>query len=181
MQQSSVIFANLLVGYLLFITLRGELPIYIQLLRGGGQQPAAGGGGGGNAITNGAASFLNNDWLNSFPTGSGDMSQYIPSLIQQESGGNPNVVSSTGAFGLTQILPSTAANPGFGVAPLASANPQDEINFTTSYLNAMESRYNDPAMALAAYNAGPGVVDNARSFGNLPSSVQQYVNNIMGR
>lgn len=36
MQQSNVIFANLLIAYLLFITLKGKLPIYITLLRGGG-------------------------------------------------------------------------------------------------------------------------------------------------
>lgn len=38
MQQSNVIFAYLLVAFILFISLRGELPTYITLLRGGGQQ-----------------------------------------------------------------------------------------------------------------------------------------------
>lgn len=41
MQQSSVIFAYLLIAYLLFITMRGELPDYITLLRGGGKQGGA--------------------------------------------------------------------------------------------------------------------------------------------
>ena len=59
MQQSSVIFANLIVAYLLFITMKGELPLYITLLRGGGQQAGGSGGdsggSGGNAGTFGSS------------------------------------------------------------------------------------------------------------------------------
>lgn len=40
MQQSNVIFANLLIAYVIFITMKGELPQYIDLLRGGGQVAA---------------------------------------------------------------------------------------------------------------------------------------------
>lgn len=36
MQQSNVIFGSLLLAYIVFITLRGELPAYITILRGGG-------------------------------------------------------------------------------------------------------------------------------------------------
>jgi hypothetical protein len=39
MQQSNVIFANLLIAYLIFIVMRGELATYITLLRGGGPSP----------------------------------------------------------------------------------------------------------------------------------------------
>lgn len=35
-QQSNVIFAALLIAFILFITNRGELPTYLTLLRGGG-------------------------------------------------------------------------------------------------------------------------------------------------
>lgn len=63
MQQSSVIFANLLIAYLLFITMKGELPTYIDLLRGGGKESSAGGQGGGvggsNSVTQGAEALLN--------------------------------------------------------------------------------------------------------------------------
>lgn len=65
MQQSSVIFANLIIAYLFFITMKGELPTYITLLRGGGQQTggsgAAGGvGSGTNDVVSGAEALLNN-------------------------------------------------------------------------------------------------------------------------
>lgn len=51
MQQSNVIFAAILIGFILFITNKGELATYLQFLRGGGAQtplaaPASGGGGG---------------------------------------------------------------------------------------------------------------------------------------
>ncbi len=65
MQQSNVIFANLFIAYFLFITLRGELPTYITLLRGGGAQGAGNAGALGgdilnNPITAGAAKLLDN-------------------------------------------------------------------------------------------------------------------------
>ena len=173
MQQNNVIFATIGVAYLLFITLKGELPNYITLLRGGGPQ-ASGNTGTANAANNpvvaGAQALL-----------SGDMSSFLPALIQQESGGNPNAVSPTGALGLTQILPSTAADPGYGVSPLTEWTPQAETQFTTDYLNALQGvNGGDPRLALAAYNAGQGTVDNAGgNFNALPSGVQSYVNNIM--
>lgn len=76
MQQSSVIFANLLIAYLIFISLRGELPTYLTLLRGGGQQPSTGAGGGGNAITAGANALLNNNPLSSSSDSGADNSFY---------------------------------------------------------------------------------------------------------
>lgn len=36
MQQSNVIFATLLIAFVVFITVRGELPTYLSLLRGAG-------------------------------------------------------------------------------------------------------------------------------------------------
>lgn len=55
MQQSNFIFAMLLIAYIIFITVRGELPAYIAILRGGGQQAgsAPAGGGTGNAVNTG--------------------------------------------------------------------------------------------------------------------------------
>lgn len=61
MKQSSVIFANLSIAYLLYITLKGELPTYLTLLRGGGTEANSGSGnaGGNNAVTQGAQALLN--------------------------------------------------------------------------------------------------------------------------
>lgn len=86
--------------------------------------------------------------------------QLLPALIQQESGGNPRAVSPKGAVGLTQVMPGTGANPGFGVSPLQNNSPEENVRFGRDYLTAMLRRYpGRPDLALAAYNAGPGVAD----------------------
>lgn len=86
--------------------------------------------------------------------------QLLPHLIRQESGGNPNAVSPKGAQGLTQVMPATGRDPGFGVAPLRDGSPQENVRFGRDYLTAMLRRYpGRPDLALAAYNAGPGVAD----------------------
>lgn len=86
--------------------------------------------------------------------------QLLPALIQQESGGNPRAVSPKGAVGLTQVMPGTGANPGFGVSPLQNSSPEENVRFGRDYLTAMLRRYpGRPDLALAAYNAGPGVAD----------------------
>lgn len=86
--------------------------------------------------------------------------QILPFLIQQESGGNPNAVSPRGARGLTQVMPETGRDPGFGVPPLRDNSPQENVRFGRDYLIAMLKRYpGRPDLALAAYNAGPGVAD----------------------
>jgi hypothetical protein len=88
----------------------------------------------------------------------------LPHLIQQESAGNPNAVSPKGARGLTQVMPATGLDPGFGVAPLRDNSPQENVRFGRDYLTAMLKRYpGRPDLALAAYNAGPGVADKAAS------------------
>lgn len=112
----------------------------------------------------------------------------IDAVIQQESGGNPNAVSPKGAQGLMQVMPATAANPGFGVAPAQNGSPQENVRVGTDYLNAMLAKYHgNQALALAAYNAGPARVDDAlkqaqfdpqRALAMLPQETQQYVSSI---
>lgn len=92
----------------------------------------------------------------------------LPHLIQQESAGNPNAVSPVGARGLTQVMPATGQDPGFGVTPLRDNSPQENVRFGRDYLTAMLKRYpGRPDLALAAYNAGPGVADRV---GRRPAS-----------
>lgn len=87
----------------------------------------------------------------------------LPHLIQQESAGNPNAVSPKGARGLTQVMPATGRDPGFGVAPLRDNSPQENVRFGRDYLTAMLKRYpGRPDLALAAYNSGPGAADKLR-------------------
>jgi soluble lytic murein transglycosylase-like protein len=100
----------------------------------------------------------------------------LKALIRQESNFNPNAVSPAGASGLTQLMPATAQ--GLGVTD--PTNPQQAIEGGAKYLRAQLDRFgNDPRLALAAYNAGPGAV--AR-FGGVPpyAETQNYVQKVMG-
>jgi soluble lytic murein transglycosylase-like protein len=80
----------------------------------------------------------------------------LASVVRQESGGNAHAVSRTGAQGLMQLMPGTAADLGVSNA----FAPGDNVNGGTAYLDSLLKRYHDNlALALAAYNAGPGAVD----------------------
>jgi hypothetical protein len=80
----------------------------------------------------------------------------LASLVKAESGGNVRAVSRTGAKGLMQLMPGTAAD--LGVAD--SFKPNDNVRGGSTYLDALLTRYHENlALALAAYNAGPAAVD----------------------
>lgn len=121
------------------------------------------------------------------------MDGYSPlmrSLIMAESSGNPNAVSPKGAFGLAQLMPDTARDPGYGVPPLRDDSPEENVRLGNDYLMAMLKKYNgNQRLALAAYNSGPSSVDNAlrKAGGNesaalefLPQETQKYVPKVMG-
>lgn len=101
--------------------------------------------------------------------------------VQSESGGNPNAVSPKGARGLMQVMPATARDPGFGIRP-SSGSKADDVRVGREYLREMLDRYNgDTRKAWAAYNWGPGNVDEAiANYGNrwlqaAPSETRDYV------
>ena len=76
---------------------------------------------------------------------------------QVESGGNPDAVSSTGAEGLFQIEPATAANPGYGVQPISDPfNPEQAATFAAQYDSALAGQTGSVGGGLAAYNEGLG-------------------------
>lgn len=82
--------------------------------------------------------------------------------------------SRAGALGVMQLMPRTAKE--LGVDPL---NPEENIRGGVMYLKQMYDKYQDPTLALAAYNAGPGRVDKAlksgRGIEGLPRETQNYV------
>jgi hypothetical protein len=80
----------------------------------------------------------------------------LASVVRAESGGQVRAVSRTGAKGLMQLMPGTASAMGVDDAFKADQN----IAGGTAYLDSLLTRYHDNvALALAAYNAGPGAVD----------------------
>jgi soluble lytic murein transglycosylase-like protein len=80
--------------------------------------------------------------------------EFVRSVARIESNLRQDAVSNKGAIGLMQLMPDTAAVLGVD-AHDAAAN----ILGGARFLRELLLKYNgDPALALAAYNAGPGAV-----------------------
>ena len=118
-------------------------------------------------------------------------------MIQTESGGRqtgPNgqiLTSPAGAQGMAQIMPATAANPGYGVKPATPeeiASPEGNRAFGERYFQGLLQHFKgDQQKAVAAYNAGPGRVQQnvAANQGQLnpqqlPQETQGYLNKVLG-
>jgi hypothetical protein len=105
------------------------------------------------------------------------------SVATQESGLNPHAVNqSSGAVGIMQLMPRTAAALG--------VNPDDvagNIQGGIRYLRDQLSHFGDKAKALAAYNWGPHHVTQAVErwgadwLSHAPNETQHYVSSVMGR
>lgn len=100
----------------------------------------------------------------------------IEALVWQESRWRHNAISPKGAQGLAQLMPGTARY--LGVDP---RDPQANLEGGARYLREQLNRFGgDLEKALAAYNAGPGRVEQA---GGIPQirETRQYVASILGR
>ncbi|WP_243338734.1 lytic transglycosylase domain-containing protein, partial [Anaeromyxobacter soli] len=95
-------------------------------------------------------------------------------VMRRESGFRPGIRSGAGAEGLLQLRPATAERvaallglPGGLGARLAE--PEVNITLGAHYLGLLLARFGDPALAVAAYNAGPGAAAEwARARAGMP-------------
>lgn len=111
----------------------------------------------------------------------------IKYLAIVESALAPKAVSRVGAVGLWQFMPGTARENGLHIDYYVDER-QDPVKSTLAaikYLTQLYSRYDDWALALAAYNSGPGRVNRAIRRGRsrdfwrirryLPRETRNYV------
>ena len=90
---------------------------------------------------------------------------WVYAIVRQESTFNPEVRSQAGATGLMQLMPATASQVAQKYhgerAPSTQqlTEPARNIRLGTTYLRTqLERLYDNPVLATAAYNAGPGRV-----------------------
>ncbi len=97
-------------------------------------------------------------------------SAFVRSVAKIESGLRQSSLSNKGAIGLMQLMPGTAKQ--LGVDPL---KPDQNARGGAQYLRSLLLRYKgNSALALAAYNAGPGAIEKFRGIPPYRET-QQYV------
>lgn len=125
---------------------------------------------GGSAVT-GSYSGQYSSYINQAASKYGVDPNLIAAIIQNESNFNQGAISSAGAIGLMQLMPSTAK--GLGV------NPNDayqNIMGGTKYISQLISQFGgDLTKAIESYNAGAGNIQK----GIIPAQTQEYVKNVL--
>ena len=99
----------------------------------------------------------------------------LKAIAYTESGFQADVISSSGAMGIMQLMPSTASAYGVSDPYDAYQNIMGGANLISQLL----AKYNgDTSLALAAYNAGSANVDK---YGGIPpfSETQNYVQKVL--
>ncbi len=100
----------------------------------------------------------------------------VRAVVRAESNFDPQAVSPAGAKGLMQLTDATARS--LGVTDVF--DPAQNVAAGTRYLKQLLTRFGgDLPRALAAYNAGPGAVEQ---FGGVPpfTETEQYVRRVLG-
>jgi soluble lytic murein transglycosylase-like protein len=101
----------------------------------------------------------------------------VRAVIDRESAGRPCALSAKGAQGLMQLMPGTAQE--YDVDD--PFDPKQNVEAGTKLLKSLLDRYkNDPTLALGAYNAGSGRVDQEGGLPQIPETVD-YVTAILDK
>ena len=99
----------------------------------------------------------------------------LKSLVRQESGGDSLAVSSKGALGLTQLMPATARDMGVENPMDGRQNLMGGARYLRKLLDQFDGRED---LAVAAYNAGPTVVQKTGGVPQYPET-QNYVKRVL--
>ncbi len=92
-------------------------------------------------------------------------------LVAAESSFRPAAISPVGAVGLTQVMPSTAAEVEPGTTRSDLLQPETNLRIGFTYLRKLIGKYGgDAKLALTAYNRGPGTVDRVLRGGGDPDN-----------
>lgn len=113
---------------------------------------------------------------------SGLLKGAIEGIMREESMFHPKIQSHAGATGLMQLMPATAQIEARKINVESSQallnTPEHNILLGSSFFKRMVDRYNGKvALAVMAYNAGPGNVDKwLKTIGNLP--VDEFIESV---
>jgi hypothetical protein len=109
--------------------------------------------------------------------GLGEFKDILVRQAYQESRFDPTARSNKNARGVMQIIPGTARDLGLK----NPYNPDENIRAGVTYMKQLLTKYNNnPELALAAYNWGPGRVDK-QGMEKMPSETRKYLRNILGK
>jgi soluble lytic murein transglycosylase-like protein len=100
-------------------------------------------------------------------------------LVATESGFQRTARSHVGAVGLAQLMPATARWLEPGTTRKDLENPETNLRLGLRYLSSLIRKYDgDTALALTAYNRGPGTVDRVLRRGGDPDN--GYAGKVLG-